>query len=404
MTLSPMMCSRLLKPVNKENGNSFLLYVDKQFEKLKTSYQRVLHESLDALSVTAVFSFLVLSSIYFLYASSKSELAPMEDQGIILSQLTAQPNASLSQTQLYSNAVYEIYKSFPETERVFQLDGINGLNTSFIGMGLKAWDKRKRTSNQLQPLVQAKLADISGAIIAAFQLPPLPGARGLPIQFVIKTTDPFTRLNEVNQDFLAKVRASNMFIFTDTDLKVDKLQTEMILDRDKASQFGLTMLEVGNILTSSLSQNYVNYFNFSGRSYQVIPQMNRDQRQNTDQLLNYYINTANGLSIPLASIAKLNSKIVPETLNHFQQLNSATLSAIAMPGIADGDALAALKKLAAANLPEGYDIDFAGPSRQYIQESGGLITTFFFALIIIFLSLAALFESFRDPFIVMISV
>ena len=167
-------------------------------------YQDKLHHSLNYLPVTAVFSIIVLSSIYLFYSTSKSELAPVEDQGVIIAQLTTAPNATLAQTELYSNAVLEIYKSFKETERIFQLNGINGLNSAIVGMGLTSWDKRNRTSNELQPLVQEKFNSITGAIVAAFQLPPLPGARGLPIQFVITTTDSFDRLNEVNQDFFSK--------------------------------------------------------------------------------------------------------------------------------------------------------------------------------------------------------
>lgn len=403
LTLSPMMCSRYLS-LSTESGSRFIHFIDKHFDQLRQYYHRMLSSSLDTLSVTAVFSVIVLLSIYFLFSSSKSELAPVEDQGVIIAQLTTAPNASLAQTGLYSDAVAKIYDSYPETERIFQLDGISGLNSSIIGMGLKPWDLRTRTSNVLQPLVQAQFRKISGAIVAAFQLPPLPGARGLPIQFVIKTTQPFANLDEVNQTFLAKARASGLFIFTDTDLKIDKAQNVIVLNRDKISEFGLTMQDIGNTLSSSLSQNYINYFNFGGRSYQVIPQMTREKRQNSSDILNYYIRTADGASIPFSSVASLITRVVPESLNHFQQLNSATFIAVSAPGIADGDALNTLQKIAAETLPQGYTIDFAGPSRQFIQESAGLVSTFFFALIIIFLSLAALFESFRDPLIVLISV
>lgn len=403
LTLSPMMCSRYLK-VDPNHKQRFVEYVDRQFDKLKNKYHHVLHDSLNYLLVTGVFSVIILLSIYFLFISSKSELAPQEDQGVIISQLTAAPNATLAQTQLYSNQVYKLYTTFPETERVFQIDGASGLNSSIIGMGLKPWDERSRTSNEIQPLVQNELNKISGALIAAFQLPPLPGARGLPIQFVITTTEAFDRLNEVNQAFLQKVRESGMFIFADTDLKIDKAQTTFLLNRDKISQLGLNMQSIGNVLGSALSQGYINYFNYAGRSYQVIPQMDRDKRQNAEQVLNYYINDTNGNSIPFSTFTTLKTTVVPESLNHFQQLNSATLSAVAFPGVTLGGALTALQEMAAPILPQGYYIDYAGQSRQYMQESTAIVATFFFALIIIFLSLAALFESFRDPLIVLISV
>lgn len=403
LTLSPMMCSKLLK-LTAEGSNRFIAWIDRYFEKMRSSYQRVLNNSLDFLPVTMVFAILVLGSIYFLFVTSKSELAPMEDQGVILSQIVAAPNATLQQTQLYSNQIFQIYKQFPETERVFELDGVNGINTSIVGMGLKPWDQRKRTSNQLQPIIQQMSDKITGAIIAVFQLPPLPGARGVPIQFSITTTDDFSKLNVINQELMKKARESGLFLYLDTDLKIDKQQTNIILNRDKSAELGLTMQQIGDILAGGLSQNYINYFNFYGRSYQVIPQMTRAERINTNQIKNYYITAPNGTSVPLSTIAEIKNTVVPESLNHFQQLNSATLSAVTIPGITMGDALGALQKMAKEILPDGYNIDYAGPSRQFIQESTALIVTFFFALIIIYLALAALFESFRDPLTVLISV
>lgn len=402
LTLSPMMCSKFLTRA-AANNQGFVAYLDRTFDTLRQYYHRKLHNALDNLPVIRVFAIIILASIYFLYTTSKSELAPQEDQGIIISQLTAAPNASLGQTQLYSREIYKIFKSFPETARIFELDGVTGLNTSITGMLLKPWDERSRTSNQLQPLVQDKLSKITGGLVAAFQLPPLPGARGLPIQFVIKTTDTFNELNVVSQELMTKIKASGMFV-SDTDLKIDKAQTSVVLDRDKASQLGFTMQDIANVLGGALSQNYINYFNFAGRSYQVIPQVMRATRVNSDQLLNYYVTAANGISVPLSTIAHIKTEVVPETLNHFQQLNSATISAVASPGLTTGEALATLTKFAKEILPQGYTIDYAGQSRQFTQESAALIVTFFFALIIIFLSLAALFESFRDPLIVLISV
>lgn len=402
LTLSPMMCSKLLS--TETTHNKIVHFIDQQFEKLKSYYHYALRDVLDALPVAGVFAALILLSIGFLYSSSKSELAPQEDQGVIISQLTASPNATLGQTQLYADQVYKIYTTFPETERVFQIDGANGINTSIIGMGLKPWDQRKRTSNQLQPLVQQQLNDITGAMIAAFQLPSLPGARGLPVQFVIGTTESFDRLNQVTQLMMDKARTSGIFAYLDTDLKIDKAQTNILLNRDKASQLGLTMQEVANVLGSGLSQGYINYFNYFGRSYQVIPQMMRSERINQSQILDYYLRSNSGVLIPLSTITDLKTKVVPESLNHFQQLNSSTISAVMFPGITLGDAISTLEKIAATTLPDGYSVDYAGQSRQLKQEGDALILTFFFALVIIFLSLAALFESFRDPIIVLISV
>ncbi len=271
-------------------------------------------------------------------------------------------------------------------------------------MVLKPWDERKRTAAQLQPLVQKELSKISGANIAVFQPPPLPGSRGLPVEFVIGTTEPYHFLNEVSQSFLEKLKSSGLFMFVDTDLKLDKLQTTVVLNRDKAALMGVTMQDIGSVLSANLSANYVNYFSIEGRSYKVIPQVDRVERMNYDQLLNYYINTKSGDSIPLSTVADLKTSVQPESINHFQQLNSATISGVTFPGVTLGDALKAMETMADEILPQGFSIDYAGQSRQYIQEGQALIVTFFFAMVIIFLTLAALFESFRDPIIVLISV
>ncbi|MBY0501236.1 MAG: efflux RND transporter permease subunit [Alphaproteobacteria bacterium] len=402
LTLSPMMCSRFLKGTNHSRFSAFMNH---QFENLEKTYESALHRSLNFLPVVGVFSCIILLSLYFLFVTSKEELAPPEDQGIIISQLTASPNANLSQTQLYSQQIYESFSSFPETDHVFQLDGVGGLNLSLGGMVLKPWDKRKLTADRLQPKAQELLSQIAGGKIAVFQPAPLPGGgKGLPMQFVIETTESYELLNEVTQSIMDKAQASGMFVYLDSDLKIDKTQTTLVIDRDKASFMGLNMRDLGSLLQAALSQNYVNFFNFYGRSYKVIPQVNRNERGNYDQILNYYMKTAEGKTVPLSTVVSLKSKVVPESINHFQQLRSATISGVPAPGVTLGEALKTMKTLAKDNLPQGYSVDYGGQSRQYEQEGSSLIITFFFAIIIIFLSLAALFESFRDPLIVLISV
>ena len=233
-------------------------------------YLKRLHNSLDYLPVTSVFALLVLSSIYFLYTGAKSELAPQEDQGVVIASSTLAPDATLQQKVLYAKQVFEIMKEFPETDHVFQ---INSPSRVVAGMVLKPWDERSRTSNQLQPIVQQRLNDVAGARIAAFQLPPLPGSQGLPVQFVIKTTDSFNRLDEAAQKFLKAAIDSGMFIFLDTDLKIDNPESVVEIDRDKAAQLGLKMSDVGSAMTAMLGGGYVNYFSLDQRSYKVIPQV-----------------------------------------------------------------------------------------------------------------------------------
>lgn len=406
LTLSPMMCSKFLKPINNNNGNHvFMKFIDRQFHRLEQTYERMLNNALNYLPVIGLFAVIILTSIFFLYSTSQSELAPQEDQGIIIAQLTTSPNSTLYQTELFSDEVVKIFQAYPETGHIFSLNGVAGLNTNITGMSLIPWDKRTRTTNQLQPMIQAQVDKIAGAKAAVFQLPSLPGGgSGLPIQFVITTIAPFTQLNTIVQELVNQAWASGKFLYVDPDLKIDKSQANVDIDRDKASELGLNMQDISNVLASALSEGYINYFDFGGRSYQVIPQTIRLTRLNADQLKQYYVTAKNGDSVPLASIVKITNSVVPESINHFQQLNSATISAVASPGITMGEALDTLKQIAAPLLPQGFTIDYASQSRQYEQESSALVVTFFFALIIIFLSLSALFNSFRDPLIVLISV
>ncbi|NNM83451.1 MAG: multidrug efflux protein [Burkholderiales bacterium] len=403
LTLSPMMCSKFLKDHNAESR--LVQSIDKVFGKLRSGYQKRLHGVLDSLPVVAVFAVMVLAGIGFLYKTSKSELAPQEDQGVLISMLTASPDATLKQTQMNSRQVYKVFSSYPETDHVFQLDGINGLNTGIAGMVFKPWDERSRSTMDLMPEIQQKLNGIAGVRAAVFQRPPLPGGgRGLPMQFVIGTTDSYDKLDLVAQEMMKKAQASGMFIFVDNDLKIDKPQTSVVINREKTAQLGLSMKDIGSSLNAMLGESYVNYFSLGGRSYKVIPEVMQEKRLNAEQLENYYIKNSAGDTFPLSTVAKLETTVVPETLNHFQQLNSATISGVPMPGVTLGDALATMQKIAKETLPVGYSVDYAGQSRQFETESSALLFTFGFAIIIIFLALSAQFESFRDPFIVLVSV
>ena len=404
LTLSPMMCSRLLRahdPAQRGWEARLVALLDRAFEALHRRYERLLHRTLEYQPVTVVFALIVLASIYFLYAGAKSELAPQEDQGVLITSATSAPDSTLQQRLLYSRAVYDIFSTFPETDHVFQLD-VPG--QSIAGMVLKPWDERKRTAAGMQPILQQKLGGVAGARIVVFQPPPLPGAFGLPIQFVLQTTDPFERLNDVADQFLREAQASGRFIFIDKDLRYDLPLSKVVIDRELAAQLGLQMSDIGNALGAMLGGGYVNYFDLYGRSYKVIPQVEQARRLNAAQLANYYLRTPSGEVVPLSTVARIETRTVPQSVNHFQQLNSATFSGVPFPGVTQGDALAYLQGLAAKTLPQGYTVDYAGQSRQFVQESSALVVTFFFALIIIFLSLAAQFESFRDPVIILVSV
>ncbi|HCA26611.1 MAG TPA: multidrug efflux protein, partial [Betaproteobacteria bacterium] len=404
LTLSPMMCSRWLTPhdpTQKGWQARLVLFLDRRFDRLHQRYQRLLHGTLNAVPVTITFAVIILGSIYFLYAGAKSELAPKEDQGVIITASTAAPDSTLQQRQLYAHAVYRTFARHAEADHVFQLDTPG---RAIAGVVLKPWSQRKKTASDLQPILQQELNHIAGIRVVAFQPPALPGSRGLPVQFVIQTTDSFRRLDQVSAKFLGDARKSGMFMFLQSDLKYDLPQSMLVIDRNLAAQLGLSMRDVGNALSAMLSGGYVNYFSLDGRSYKVIPQVQQRYRLNTDQLKQYYIRTAGGDAVPLSTIVHIKTKTIPESLNHFQQQNAATISGVAFPGVTQGEALAYLKNLAARTLPQGYAVDYAGQSRQFVQESSALIVTFFFALLIIFLALAAQFESFRDPIIILVTV
>jgi multidrug efflux pump len=404
LTLSPMMSSRILRPHDAPRSDlerRIVTFIDKEFDALHRWYQRKLHATLDELPVVVVFAVIIFGAIYLLFTLSKSELAPSEDQGIVVAMLTPPPTATLQQSLIWQHEAFKVVKAFPETDHTFQITA-PGMN--LLGIVLRPWGDRSRSADDLQPLMQRKLGAIAGVRAAAFQIPPLPGPGGFGVQFVIETTQSFQQLNTVARNVIDEAMKSKDFFYLDSDLKYDEPQTEVVIDRDKVAAMGLTMSDVGNALTTMLGGGYVNYFDLSGRAYQVIPQVQQVFRLNADQLKSYYIRTAAGTAIPLSTVAHLENHVIPESLNHFQQLNSATITAIARPGLTTGDALAELAKISDRIMPQGYRLDYAGASRQYVQESSALIETFFFALIIIFLTLAALFESFRDPFTILISV
>ncbi len=405
LTLSPMMGSRFLKPHVHGTRKSFMEVVDQFFARLSGGYQKLLTGVLENLPVVIVFALIVLASNFFLYKASKSELAPTEDPGFVMTFYTAAPNASVDQTRLYAGEIQNILASFPETAHAFRVDGMGSPSSGFAGLVLSSWSERKRSAFTVSEDLQHKLAGIAGVNAVSFLPPALPGAgEGMPVQFVIGTTDPFEQLDDVSQAMLAKAKESGIFIFADTDLKFNNPQVEIVIDRDKAAQMGLTMQDIGIALGSMVGGGHVNYFSLAGRSYKVIPQVVQRERLNAEQLQQYYIRTAKGQMVALSTVVKLKKNVIPQTLNHFQQLNSATISGVPMPGLTQGDVLERLNEIAKEVLPGNYSIDYAGESRQFVKESSALVVTFVFALLIIFLALAALFESFRDPLIVLVSV
>ncbi|HVN45714.1 MAG TPA: efflux RND transporter permease subunit [Steroidobacteraceae bacterium] len=397
LTLSPMMCSRFFS--SEQESGRFVQLIDHVFARVRRGYERLLASLLSTWSVVVVLGFLLFGATILLEVTSKAELTPEEDQGFLFYQLKASPNATAQQMLGYAQQMFDIGSKLPEYDMLFQ---ITMPAQGYGGMLFKPWDQRERSATQLQQVLQKEWGTIAGGQIFVFALPSLPGALGAPVQVVINTTEPFENLNEVAQAVLSKARESGKFYFIDTDLKIDKPQSTVVVDRDLVSTLGLTQQDVGGALGAALGGGYVNYFSIAGRSYKVIPQVLQADRLNPDQVLDYYVRAPDGSVIPAGTLASLQHRVVPESINRFQQLNSATLSGAT--GMSQGEALKFLRDTLVQVAPTGYHMDYSGQSRQFVQESGGFGQTLLFAVIIVFLALAAQFNSLRDPMVILVSV
>jgi multidrug efflux pump len=401
LTLSPMMCSVLLK--NTEEGR-FARMVNRVFGALTRWYGRKLDRSLDYRPITGLFALTILGLVGFLYMHTMKELAPEEDQGIVFALTKAPKYANIDYIDFYGEKMDKSFQQFPETDLRFVLNGTPSAQSGIAGMLLTPWDERKRSSIALKPLVQAELSKIEGVNAFAFNLPPLPGGPGgLPVQMVINSTVSFQAIYEQMEKLKAAARKSGMFIVSDSDLDFNQPVVRVRVDRSKASDLGINMQQVGATLATLLGGNYVNRFNLEGRSYQVIPQVPRSVRLSPEALGGYYVPTNTGQLVPISTVVTIETGTDPNALTHYNQLNSATFSAVPMPGVTVGQAVDFLEG-EAKKLPAGFSHDYLADSRQYVQEGNQLVITFAFAVIIIFLVLAAQFESLRDPLVIMVSV
>ncbi len=406
VTLSPMMCSKLLKAENKHDKAGWLpRNLDRLFEGLKRRYQRRLGRTLNYRPVTLLVLAGVIAATGLMYMTSQKELAPQEDQGILFTLVKTPQYANLDYLEASTDQLTQVFNTVPEKDHVFAINGMGDVHQGFVGILLKPWGERQRSHEAVLQELQPKIAGIAPALALSFSPPPLPGSiGGPPVQFVITTTRDFRELADVLADVEKSARESGMFIFSDSDLRFETPQLEFRIDHDKANRLGITMADIGNSLATLLGGNYVNLFDLYGRSYQVIPQVPREFRLNEDWLTRYQIRTSSGTLVPLANVASVKKVVQPNSLTNFQQLNSATLSAVPFPGRTVGEAIEFLKNKAAESFPEGFTYDFQGESRQFVQEGNALVYTFVFALIIIFLVLAAQYESFRDPLIILVAL
>lgn len=403
LTLTPMMCSKILTPSVMQER--FVIYIDKVFDRLRHSYQKKLTHVLHYRPVTLVFSIIILVSCYFLAATAQSELAPTEDQSMLWAVYNGPNYANLDYMTKFSQPINQILSSIPETEDYFMVNGISGVNSGIAGVILKPWSQRKKSEEDIKNEIQPQLATLAGVQSVVFEPPALPGNNGgLPIQFVITTTQDFPALYEVQEKLKAAAQHSGLFAYVDATLLYNNPQIDLNIDRDRAADVGISMQDIGDLLSLFVSGNYLNWFSMQNMSYQVIPQVQQQYRYNPADFTKYYIQTQSGQNIPLSNIAKITQSVQPNALTTFQQLNSATIEAMMIPGRTIAEGLNFLRDEAKKIFPKDMNYDYAGQSRQLVQEGNTLLLTFFFSLIVIYLVLAAKFESWRDPFVILISV
>jgi multidrug efflux pump len=396
LTLSPMMGSRLLRQGDAERG--FAGFVNRRFEAVRTRYAGALAWTLrDRGSVLWLWG-MVVAVMVPLYLFSAKELAPMEDQGVVFGIVQASANSTLDQTKLFAAKVQDVYASFPETANTFQIISPTG---GFGGMVTKPWSERKKTTSQLLMESAGKLSQIAGVRVIPMTPQPLPGGGDFPVDLVISSTAEPEQLVEIAGKLVGKAFASGLFFFADSDLKFDQPQAEVVFDRDKLRSQGVDLSQVGRDLSTLLGGDYVNRFSIQGRSYKVIPQVKREGRLTPEQLSQIHVTGAGGKLVPLSTFATLKTTTEPRELKRFQQLNAVRIQGVTPPTVPLDQALSVLEKEAASILPPGFTIDYAGESRQLRTESGRFLATFLLSAILIYLVLAAQFESFRDPFIVL---
>ncbi|HKJ94665.1 MAG TPA: efflux RND transporter permease subunit [Gammaproteobacteria bacterium] len=403
LTFSPMLSSRVLKGPDAKEGR-FESMVERFFNWLGRGYRSLLALSLQTVSVTVLFAVVVLVSIYFMFTTSQNELAPTEDQGIIFFQATAPQTATLDYLKAYSKQIQNKTEKVPGYKETFMILGRDG-NTTFGGFKMKNYTHRDVSQFDAMPKLQAQLSDVAGFQIAAFPRPSLPGAGGgLPVQFVLTTGASYQELDQVASEILGKAMNSGNFVFLKKSIEFDRPVTRIMVDRDRAGDLGISMQDLGHSVASMLGGGYVNRFSLAGRSYKVIPQVQRKYRLDEQMLDDYYIRAGSGKLVPLSTVVSFKHDVEPSQRTQFQQLNSITLQGVMAPGVSMGQALGYLEKTADKIIPKGYSYDYTGASRQFKQQGSALVVTFFLSLLVIYLVLAAQFESWRDPAIILVSV
>lgn len=403
LTLSPMVSGKVLKP----HGSSgrFEQVVERTFNGLSSGYKSALSSLMQTKSVVVFFAAVVLGSIYFMVAMSQNELAPTEDQGILFYQGLGPQTATLDYLRENGAEIQNRMSKLPGYNEDFMVIGFTGPNAVFGGYKMKPWSERDVSQFEVQPILNAELKKVTGLQTAVFPRPSLPGSGGgLPFQFVITTGNSYDQLNQAADQLLGKAMGSGNFLFLQKSINFDKPVTRIHVDRDRVADLGLSMQDIGQALSSMLGGGYVNRFSMEGRSYKVIPQVDQKFRLDEQALNDYYVRSGNGELVPLGSVVSFTRDVEPSNRTQFNQLNSLTLQGVIKPGVAMGSAMDYMEQTARDTLPQGYSFDYTGQTRQQANQGNALMVTFFLSLLVIYLVLAAQFESWRDPLIILVSV
>lgn len=402
LTLSPVMSSLLLN--SQMNEGWMARKAEGFFQRLGQGYGRVLDVSLHHRWITCSIAVVVLVSVPWLYSRAQTELAPTEDQSTVLTAIKSPQNANIDYVEKFGKQWNEVMVTLPEQSNLWLINGSNGVSNSIGGVNFVDWEQRERSADQIQGDMQNRANSIEGSNVFAFQLPSLPGSTGgLPVQMVIKSATDYSVVYEAMEALKDAARKSGLFMVVDSDLDYNNSVIKINVDRTKANSLGVTMKDLGDTLAVLVGENYINRFAMDGRSYDVIPQSLRGERLTPEALARFYVSSASGGQVPLSNLVSVSTGVEPNQLTQFNQLNSAIFQAIPNPGIAMGDAVAFLEAQA-KQLPPGFSYDWLSDARQYHQESGALVMAFLFAIIVIYLVLAAQYESLRDPLIILISV
>jgi multidrug efflux pump len=404
LTLSPMISARVLH--SSKQQSRFEHAVERFFQWLARVYGRALHGWLRYPSATVLVALVIIGSIYVMYDMTKKELAPTEDQSILFFMATAPQTATIDYDIHYVKQVQQIFEQIPEYKESFILAGFGGdPSSTFGGFKMDQPSQRERSQSDIQPQLQGALGQVSGFDTVIFPRPSLPTpGNGIPVEFVIVSDMEVEELNGLADQLLGQAMGSGKFIFLSKDIKYTRPRTTIEVDRDLAGDLGISMQDLGRSLAVMLNEDRVNWFSLGGRSYQVIPQVNQTARNAISEIEDYQVRTGSGELVPLSTLVSVSEDVVPSKRTQFQQLNSITLSGVTTPGVALGDALAYLEQTGADIFPRNVRWDFKGESRQFKTEGGALEATFFLSILIIYLVLAAQFESWRDPFVILMSV